>query len=516
MKNKEIPPRAGTLPRQLLGVGTLLSVSCFTAGSAPAAEPTNGRPNILWLIVDDIGVELPLFGEKAIETPHIDRLAAEGILFTQAIVTAPVCSAARSALITGMYQTTIGAKDHQSGRGANRITLPEGVEPLPVIFQRHGFFTSNGDFPPGRTTSPAKTDYNFTWDRAMFDEPAGDWSGRAEGQPFFSQLQLWGGKYRDDPQWHETEARRILGQLLDPETVSLPPYYPRDPALLRDHAQYLDTLRVTDLEVGRILADLEKQGILEQTYIFFLGDNGISHARGKQFLYDEGIRTPLIVRGPGLPKGVVRNDPVEHIDIASASLALAGLPVPAWMQAQDILAADYRPREAVFAARDRCGETVDRIRAVRTDRYKYIRNFYPDRPLLQPTNYKDTKEILQRLRALHAAGELDAVQERILFAPSRPAEELYDLRNDPFELDNLAGDPAHAAELAAMRKRLAEWSSRTADPPPESDETYALEMRHQVGKMRGDPVGRRQVEENIALMQRWAKEKPFRDEVPSP
>lgn len=493
-----------------------LSACCLTTGLAAGGEQTEPRPNILWIVVDDIGVELPLFGEKAIETPNIDRLAAEGILFTQAIVTAPVCSAARSALITGMYQTTIGAKDHQSGRGANRITLPEGVEPLPVIFQRHGYFTSNGDFPPGRTASAAKTDYNFTWDRAMFDEPGGDWSGRGQGQPFFSQLQLWGGKYRDDPRWHETEARRILGKLLDPETVSLPPYYPRDAVLLRDHVQYLDALRVTDLEVGRIMDDLEKQGLLDDTFIFFLGDNGLSHARGKQFVYDEGIRTPLIVRGPGIPQGVVRDDPVEHIDIAATSLALAGLPVPDWMQARDILAADYRPREAVFAARDRCGETVDRLRAVRTARYKYIRNFYPDRPLLQPSNYKDSKEILQRLRALHAAGELDVVQERILFAPTRPPEELYDLQKDPFELENLAGQPEHAAELSAMRERLADWSARTADPPPESDETYALEMRHQAGKMRGDPAGRRQVEENIALMQQWAKDKPFRPELPDP
>ena len=198
-------------------------------------------------------------------------------------------------------------------------------------------------------------------------------------------------------------------------------------------ADYLDTVRYTDREVGEIIATLEKEDLLEETIIILFGDNGISHARGKQFVYDEGIHTPLIIRGPGIAAGKVRDDLVEHIDLAATSLALVKAAVPEWMQGEDLFVADYQPKDAVFAARDRCGETVDMIRSVRTKRHKYIRNFFPDRPLLQPTNYKDTKDILIRLRELHEAGTLNELQEELLFAPKRSAEELYDIVADPHE-----------------------------------------------------------------------------------
>ena len=173
----------------------------------------------------------------------------------------------------------------------------------------------------------------------------------------------------------------------------------------------------------------------------------------------------------------------------------------------------YRPKDAVFAARDRCGETVDMIRAVRTKRHKYIRNFFPDRPLLQPTNYKDTKDILIRLRELHQAGTLNAVQERLLFSPRRSAEELYDIEADPHEMVNLAGDPKHAELLETMRARLVKWMKGSKDPGPESPEVYALEMEFQISKNRRDLKGFKKVKENVELTTRWQKERPYRPEV---
>ena len=171
----------------------------------------------------------------------------------------------------------------------------------------------------------------------------------------------------------------------------LPPYYPRDPLILEDWAQYLDTVQYTDQLIGRILDQLEAEGILDETVNF--GDNGISHARGKQFVYDEGIRTPLIIRGPGIEPGKVRDDLVEHIDLAATSLAQAGESVPDWMQGDDILAQDYEPKDAVFAARDRCGETVDMTRSVHTG--KYNRPQLLPRPSPSSTdNYKDTSRSL--------------------------------------------------------------------------------------------------------------------------
>ena len=471
------------------------------------------QPNILWFIVDDMSANFSCYGEQLIQTPHVDRLAREGTRFSRAFVTAPVCSPCRSALITGMYQTTLGAHHHRSGRGTEQIHLPAGVRPVPALFQQAGYFTCIGSGLPnagragkkgkaGAGGGLGKTDYNFEWDAKMYD--ANDWAGRKAGQPFFMQVQLAGGKLRGGT---DESAKQLLerakaefGSATDPEKVTLPPYYPRDPVLLRDWAAFLDAVRFTDKHVGEVLARLEQEGILEQTLVIFMTDHGISHARGKQFLYDEGTHVPLVVRGPGIAKGKVRDDLVEHIDLAAISLAAAGLPVPSAMQGRDVFAKTYQPRDAVFAARDRCDETVERIRSVRTDRFLYIRNFHPQRPHLQPNAYKDGKSIVQTLRALHDGGKLDALTEKLLFSPTRPAEELYEWTTDRWQVKNLAADPAHQTTLATLRARLDRWMTDTKDHGPESAARYDSDMKVYLGK--GNPT----VEKNIALMKRWATE----------
>ena len=477
---------------------TALLLATLAALHAADVPTPPVKPNILWIVMDDVGAELPCYGEKKIQTPNIDRLVREGTRFDRAFLTASVCSPSRSAMITGMYQTSIGAHHHRSGRGAEKIHLPAGVEPVPALFQRAGYHTSNGDY-PAKAKRLGKTDYNFEWDAKIYD--GNDWAGRKPGQPFFAQVQLWGGKNRnDDGRWYRDVAPKALRTLTKPEEVTLPPYYPRDRVLLEDWAQYLDCIRLCDQQVGELLQRLETEGILDQTIIILMGDNGISHARGKQFLYDEGLRTPFIVRGPGIARGTVRTDLIEHIDMAATSLAWAGLPVPAWMQGRDIFAKDYPRRDAVFAARDRCDETVDRIRSVRTARFKYIRNFYPQRPLLQPNDYKDTKPFMPRLRELHAQGKLNALQEEILFSPTRPAEELYEVNADPFETRNLSADPQFRSTLKTLRARLDRWMVETHDCGPESEMMYDSEMA--VYLQKPNPV----VEKNIKLMKQWAKE----------
>ncbi|MFO0909031.1 MAG: sulfatase-like hydrolase/transferase [Isosphaeraceae bacterium] len=288
----------------------------------------------------------------------------------------------------------------------------------------------------------------------------------------------------------------------------LPPYYPRDPVILQDWADYLDCCRITDREVGDVLSRLEREKLLDSTVVVFLTDHGISHARGKQFLYDEGIQIPLIVRGPGVPRGVVRKDLVEQIDVAALSLALARIPIPPTMQGQDILAQAYTPRSAVFSARDRCDETIDHIRSVRTERFKYIRNDLPERPLLQPCVYKDSKSIVQTLRERHAAHQLDDLQERLLFAPRRPREELYDLSADPRELVNLAADPALRQTLETLRRQLVAWEERTGDrgrtPEPramyDSDMAVYLKGNGGLSTRTNDQLRR-----NIELNLNWPK-----------
>lgn len=456
------------------------------------------RPNVVWIIAEDMSRHFHYQGEPLVQTPNVDRLAAEGINFTHAFVTAPVCSTARSALITGMYQTSIGAQHHRSGRGKIKLHLPENVTLVPKLFQDAGYYTVNTAY-PWLKEGIAKTDYNFEWDSSIYD--GNDWSQRAEGQPFFAQIQLHGGKLRHNKQFHVDEADQIK-----PTDVKLPPYYPSDPVLQEDWAAYLETVQVTDAEVGQILARLESEGVADNTYIFFITDHGISHVRGKQFLYDEGIRIPFIVKGPHLQAGQVRNDLVLHIDLAATSLALAGLEIPTWMQAENILAQDYTEREFVISARDRCDETVDRIRSVRTERFKYIRNYYPMRPYLQPCAYKDNKPIQQRMRELSAEGKLNPVQA-LHMAATRPAEELYDLQADPWEVSNLADDPQYATELARLRQTLDAWIIQTGDQgeQPEPKAVYDSDMQVYVDHFQHRPEHAKIIRRNIALMKLWAK-----------
>src|SRR5688572_20356016 len=238
------------------------------AGPALAAE----RPNVVWIVVDDMSANFGCYGEKLIQTPHVDRLAREGTLFRKAFVTAPVCSPCRSALITGMYQTSIGAHHHRSGRGVEKIHLPEGVRPVPALLQEAGYYTCIGSGlpevkPRGRGAGLGKTDYNFEWDKRIYD--GADWSGRAAGQPFFMQVQLPGGKLRgnkDEGARRLLErARREFGDAVDPNDVQLPPYYPRHEILLRDWAAYLESVRFTDRHVGDVLKRLQEEGELEST-----------------------------------------------------------------------------------------------------------------------------------------------------------------------------------------------------------------------------------------------------------
>lgn len=482
-----------------------LGLSVFTAQAAFS------RPNVLWFVVDDMSANFSCYGEKTIETPNVDRLAAQGTRFANAFVTAPVCSPCRSALITGMYQTTIGSHHHRSGRGVEKITLPTGVVPVPELFQKAGYHTCIGT---GLLTLPqagkkkgkggglGKTDYNFDYNAKMYDGP--DWSTRKDGQPFFMQVQLAGGKLRggtdQSAQALSQRAAAEFGKAVLPDDVTLPPYYPRDPVLLRDWAAYLDAVRFTDQHVGQVIARLEKEGLLDNTLIIFMTDHGISHARGKQFLYNEGTHVPFVVRGPGIAAGAVREDLMLQIDMPAISLAAAGIEIPKSMQGRDVFAKDYTARAAVYAARDRCDETVERIRSVRTSEFLYIRNFHPQRPHLQPNAYKDGKSIVQTLRSLHAAGKLDALSEKLLFSPTRPAEELYAWTTDRWQLTNLASDPAHLVTLEKLRADLDQWIRDSGDQGPETMSRYDSDMVSYLGK--GNP----EVEKNIALMKKWAAE----------
>ena len=266
-----------------------------------------------------------------------------------------------------------------------------------------------------------------------------------------------------------------------------------------------------DKQVGQIVDRLKKEGEFENTVIFFITDHGVSHARGKQFCYDEGMMIPFFVHAPGRVKGgTVRKDPVLHIDLAATSLYFAGIDIPKYMEARPLFGPDAQARKFAVSARDRCDETYDRIRAVRTQRFKYIRNGFPERPHLQPCAYKDNKSTYLAIRDWGKKGKLNDLQQRLLLAPSRTPEELYDLKTDPWELKNLANDPKHAKTLLKMRKSLDKWIKETGDQGQkvESMKMYDSDMKiYMDGQAsRGRQERADEIQANVDQMKKWWKE----------
>ncbi len=450
------------LARPLLA---LVAIVCLWTSPAEAAD----RPNFLWLIAEDLGPELACYGTQQVWTPNLDALAAEGVRYNRAYSTAPVCSASRSAFMTGMYQTTIGAHNHRSHRD-DGYTLPEGVKVVTDWFRDAGYFTANL-----RTLPPAlgfngtgKTDWNFTWNRQPFD--SADWDDLKSHQPFMAQINF-----------KETHRKFTGPEKADPALVEIPPYYPDHEITRKDWAQYLDAASELDRKIGAILKQLQADGLAENTVVMFFGDHGQAHVRGKQFCYEEGLRVPLIIRWPaGIPRpkgfepGRASDQLIELIDLAPTMLALGGAEKPAGMQGQIFLGDRAEaPRKYAFGARDRCDETVFRLRTVRDDRYRYIRNFTPERPFLQTNDYKERSyPVWNLLKELHAEGKLTPAQA-FLCQPTMPPEELYDLQNDPHQIRNLVDstNPDDVARRTELRRVLEQWidetddQGRTLEPP---------------------------------------------------
>jgi arylsulfatase A-like enzyme len=428
------------------------------------------RPHVLWIYLEDVSGWFGCYGETLIETPHIDQLAQAGTRFDRFYTPAGVCSATRSAIVTGMMQTSIGAHNHRSCRavfrGKSMGTFDENVLDIPTIPQimrQAGYYTFN---------EGGKDDYNFSFELdELYDfvpqqrgwgpekTVAGAcWQGRAAGQPFFGQVQLGGGK-----------LGKRAAQVVDRSVVPVPPYYPDIPLVREAIAHHYDCLLKTDEQVGAIVEALRRDGLYDNTVIFLFSDHGYELHRHKQFLYEGGIQMPLTVTGPGQPVGAVRQDLVSGIDISAATLSVAHIEVPDHLEGRDFLADDYTPRDYLIAARDRCDYTIEKIRAVVTQRYKYLKNYLTDRPYMQPS-YKDPWPVSQELRRLMAAGEMSETQQ-LFFSDTRVPEELYDLEHDPHEIHNLALDPAFARQLQKHRQLLADWITETGDrgQEPESD-----------------------------------------------
>jgi N-sulfoglucosamine sulfohydrolase len=453
----------------LVAVGACAPGQPQTSVQPPAPAPR--ALNILWIVAEDMGPELSSSGTPEVRTPNLDRLAAQGMRFTRAFTTAPVCSPSRSAWNTGMYQTTIGAHNHRSHRpdepGHEPHPLPEGVRLVSDWLRGAGYFTGNiVQFPAGvGFKGTGKNDWNFTYEGKPFD--TNDWADLQAHQPFYAQINL--------PETHRGQAWKTAHERIpdpaDPAKVSIPPYYPDHPVVRQDWAQYLNAVMSLDQKVGTILQLLERDGLADNTIVVFMGDNGRAMVRGKQWPYDSGLHVPLIVYWPeGIPApegyqaGTVSDQLVSAIDVTATTLAFAGVPKPEKMQGRVLFGPNADPpRRYVFSGRDRGDETVDRIRTARSDRYRYLRNFYPERPFLQTNRYKEAEyEAIWVMRKLHEEGKLTPAQAALL-AATRPKEELYDLSQDPYEIHNLADSPAYQEILREMRGAVNDWTEETDD-----------------------------------------------------
>ena len=452
-------------------------MAVFIACAPVGAQDT--RPNILWLVAEDMSPDMGCYNDAYAQTPNLDRFRAQGALFTRAFSISGVCAPSRSAIITGMYPTTIGTH-HMRSAGVP----PPYVKCFTEYLRAEGYYCTNN----------AKTDYNFghgstrTVQTGISTPPLGAWDengrrahwrGREDGQPFFSVFNFGVThesriRLPDDRFAKSTEALGPLGapNRHDPAKAKLPPYYPDTPEVRQDWARYHDLITTMDMQVEKLLQELEEDGLAENTLVFFYGDHGRGLPRAKRWVYDSGIQIPLLIRWPGkIAPGSVREDLVSFIDFAPTLLSVAGADIPEHLQGRAFLG-DKAGREPtyIFAARDRMDETYDIIRAVRDRRYKYIRNFEPEKPYAQPIAYMDEMPTMKVWRRLAAEGKL-ASPAALFLASAKPIEELYDLNTDPHEIDNLAGMPKYRERLEKMRTALETWMDETNDlafvPEPE-------------------------------------------------
>jgi N-sulfoglucosamine sulfohydrolase len=433
-------------------------------GPPPARSPV--RPNILWISNEDMSPHLGVYGDAVARTPALDRLAAQSIRYTHAFSTAPVCAPSRAALITGVYQTTLGAQHMRTTEdrvpelpGPYLAVPPFYVKAFPEYLRAAGYYTSN------RT----KTDYQFGEPFTIWDDLGANahWRNRPDpSQPFLAVFNL--GVTHESQSFPSSPARKGKAPVTNAARIQVPPYYPDSPVVREELARMYDNIADMDAGVAGLLRQLDEDGLADNTIVFYWSDHGDGVPRAKRSLYDSGLRVPLMIRipprlGAFAAPGTVSDDLVSLVDLAPTVLALAGLDVPPHMQGR-VLAG---PRAGasppyVFAARDRMDQEYDMMRSARDARFLYIRNFSPELPYAGHVIYRNQSAIMQEWLRMQAAGEL-AGPPALWMRTSRPVEELYDVTRDPHQIANLAADPAHRETLERMRTAVTAWMTRTGD-----------------------------------------------------
>jgi arylsulfatase A-like enzyme len=444
----------------------LISIGCSTTPEI-TEEPTTyeqlkevvlpDKPNILWITCEDQMPSLGCFGDPTAKTPNLDKLAEQGVRFTNTFSTAGVCAPSRATLITGMYQNSIGTL-HMRTLGSAEFrpvptysaVIPEYVKCYSEILRENGYYCTNN----------AKQDYQFIPPVTAWDESSGKahWKNRSKDKPFFAIFNI--------TVCHESGMWRNKDHPLrvDPRDVIVPPYYPDNAVVRKELARNYSNIYEMDSIAGTFLNELESEGFLENTIIFFYSDHGGPLPRQKREIYDTGLKVPLIIRFPDQQMaGMIVDEMVSFVDFAPTLLSLANIKVPDYMQGQPFLGNQQTPpRKYIYAARDRLDDEYDMVRGIRDKQFKYFKNFQPEKPYIMDIEYRMQMGLMQELIRAYEAGELNEVQE-LWFAQTKPEEELYDLDADPHELNNLINDPACKDKAAELRASLKKWMDDIGD-----------------------------------------------------
>lgn len=455
------------IPIMSLVVRSLVFMIVSTVAFESTGLAQNRPPNIVWISAEDLSPRLGSYGDSAAETPNLDRLATEGMRFTRTFVTQPICAPNRSSIITGMYQTSIGTHHMRTTDVAPGLPGPYLAVPPPYVKAFTEYLRAAGFY----TTNNGKTDYQFAPHRdpaqpiTAWDESSDQahWRNRPEpDMPFFSVFNIMTS--HESHVWPDHPIHEGEGPITDPSAVELPPYYPDTLPVREDLARHYDNIARVDRRVGAILEELEQDGLADNTIVFFWTDHGDGLPRAKRWLYDSGLHIPLIIRWPGeIRPGSVNDELTSTVDLAPTVLSMVGVEIPAHMQGRVLVGRDQHPEpEFVYASRDRVDTAYDMVRAVRDRRFKYIRNFYPELPYVLHVPYRNRSVTMQELLRLNMQGALTGPQS-LWLRDKRPPEELYDTREDPHEINNLANDSRYRAELERMRAALDNWMLETAD-----------------------------------------------------
>jgi arylsulfatase A-like enzyme len=434
----------------------LVLLGCISLhGVVPVYSQTNSqqfRPNILWITSEDNGQQLGCYGDSFSDTPNLDALASKSMMFANAWSNAPVCAPARTTIVSGVFPTSLGAQHMRSA-----VRLPEKVKLYPEMFRELGYYCTNN----------SKTDYNLQVDeKKVWDETSNKahWRNRKAGQPFFAVFNF--------TTTHESQLRtRPHTAIHDPAKVKVPPYHPDAPEVRQDWAQYYDKITQMDQQVGNILRQLESDGLSDSTIVFYYGDHGSGMPRGKRWLYESGLKVPMIVHIPekirplvpgSYEKGTTSQRLVSFVDLVPTVLSIAGVRPPLHLQGKAFLGkfATEEP-QYIYAFRDRMDERYDMSRAVRDKKFSYIRNFMPQRPQGTFLEYMFETPTTVAWKKLYDEGKLNDAQSA--FWKTKSSEELYDLEADPFQIHNLAGESQHAETLKRMRGELRDWMVRSGD-----------------------------------------------------